>query len=302
MPNFTFWRGREHKTTTSLFFSCTLTQSFRIKKKLPTFDALNVMRLARLSLKQHELIFLKVTLSRRGRERDNLVPRVHKPWSEICVSEWTDSGVLRQERTMSFSYRAVSSGRSRRADLCTVNAKSCVTYLYIEINHKNLSERALYFEWIIMPNTKSQTRFQEAARQLSCFGMSELNKMAKKLTGLISENEIAELWGDFHIPESIVFNLHCYSCSVLYPCIAIHQHLLLFMLCYLLYISDSGVWKTTPNSWLKLNRTNLRTRKNYYRWMNDIYFVRRICNEKTSVHIRNCSENKPMFWRKSTRR
>ena len=42
VPNFTFCRGREHKTTTFLFFSWTLIQSFRIQlqKKLPTFDEL----------------------------------------------------------------------------------------------------------------------------------------------------------------------------------------------------------------------------------------------------------------------
>ena len=44
MPNFTFCRGHEHKTTTFLFFSWTLIQSFRIQlqKKLPTFDELNI--------------------------------------------------------------------------------------------------------------------------------------------------------------------------------------------------------------------------------------------------------------------
>ena len=43
--NFTFCRGREHKTTTFFFFSWTLIQSFRIQlqKKLPTFDELNEM-------------------------------------------------------------------------------------------------------------------------------------------------------------------------------------------------------------------------------------------------------------------
>ena len=42
VPNFTFCWGREHKTTTFLFFSWTLIQSFRIQlqKKLPTFDEL----------------------------------------------------------------------------------------------------------------------------------------------------------------------------------------------------------------------------------------------------------------------
>ena len=42
--NFTFCRGREHKTTTCFFFFWTLLQLFRIqlqKKKLPTFDELN---------------------------------------------------------------------------------------------------------------------------------------------------------------------------------------------------------------------------------------------------------------------
>ena len=41
-PNFTFCRGREHKTTTLFFFSWTLIRSFRIhlQKKLPTFEEL----------------------------------------------------------------------------------------------------------------------------------------------------------------------------------------------------------------------------------------------------------------------
>ena len=44
-PNFTFCGGREHKATTSFFFSCTLTQSFRIQLQtnLPTFDELHEM-------------------------------------------------------------------------------------------------------------------------------------------------------------------------------------------------------------------------------------------------------------------
>ena len=42
VPNFTFCRGLEHKTT--IFFSWTLIQSFRIqlRRNLPTFDELNV--------------------------------------------------------------------------------------------------------------------------------------------------------------------------------------------------------------------------------------------------------------------
>ena len=42
VPNFTFCRGREHKTTTFLSFSWTLIQFFRIRlqNKLPTFDEL----------------------------------------------------------------------------------------------------------------------------------------------------------------------------------------------------------------------------------------------------------------------
>ena len=45
LPYFTFCRGREHKTTTFFFFSCTLIQSFRIQlqKNSPTFDELNEM-------------------------------------------------------------------------------------------------------------------------------------------------------------------------------------------------------------------------------------------------------------------
>ena len=44
-PNFTFCEGREHKATTFFFFSCTLTQSFRIQrqKNMPTFDELHEM-------------------------------------------------------------------------------------------------------------------------------------------------------------------------------------------------------------------------------------------------------------------
>ena len=43
VPDFTFCRGRERKTTIFLFFSWTLIQSFRIQlqKKLPTFGELN---------------------------------------------------------------------------------------------------------------------------------------------------------------------------------------------------------------------------------------------------------------------
>ena len=43
MPNFTFCRGSEHKTTTFFFFSWTLIQPFTIQlqKNLPTFDELN---------------------------------------------------------------------------------------------------------------------------------------------------------------------------------------------------------------------------------------------------------------------
>ena len=50
-PNFTFCGRREHKATTSFFFSCTtLKQSFRIQrqKKLPTFDELHEMESLRL--------------------------------------------------------------------------------------------------------------------------------------------------------------------------------------------------------------------------------------------------------------
>ena len=53
IPNFTSSGGREHKTTTSFFFSWTILQSFTIQlqknkktknqKKTPTFDELNEM-------------------------------------------------------------------------------------------------------------------------------------------------------------------------------------------------------------------------------------------------------------------
>ena len=46
VSNFTICRGREHETTTtSLFFSWTSIQSFRIQleNNLPTFDELNAM-------------------------------------------------------------------------------------------------------------------------------------------------------------------------------------------------------------------------------------------------------------------
>ena len=45
MPNFTFFGGREHKTTTFFFFSRPLMQYFRIQlqKHLPTFDEMNEM-------------------------------------------------------------------------------------------------------------------------------------------------------------------------------------------------------------------------------------------------------------------
>ena len=45
MPNFTFRGGREDKTMTFFFFSCTLTRSFRnqLQKNVPTFDEVNEM-------------------------------------------------------------------------------------------------------------------------------------------------------------------------------------------------------------------------------------------------------------------
>ena len=45
VPNFRFCRGREHKTTTFVFFSWTLRQSFRIQLQniLPSFDEFNEM-------------------------------------------------------------------------------------------------------------------------------------------------------------------------------------------------------------------------------------------------------------------
>ena len=46
IPNFTFWGGRDHKTTISFFFSWTSMQSFSIhlQKKSPTFVELNEMK------------------------------------------------------------------------------------------------------------------------------------------------------------------------------------------------------------------------------------------------------------------
>ena len=60
--NFTFCRRREHETTTLLFFSWTLIQSFRYiefnsKKKMSTFDELNEMEWVRLSLRHCEFTF-----------------------------------------------------------------------------------------------------------------------------------------------------------------------------------------------------------------------------------------------------
>ena len=54
MSNFSFYGGRELKTTTFLFFSWTSIQSFRtqVQKILPTFDELNDMKYARSSLEQ----------------------------------------------------------------------------------------------------------------------------------------------------------------------------------------------------------------------------------------------------------
>ena len=45
IPNFMFYGGREHKTTTFFFFSWTSIQFFRIhlQRKLPTFDKLNAI-------------------------------------------------------------------------------------------------------------------------------------------------------------------------------------------------------------------------------------------------------------------
>ena len=59
LPNFTFCRGREQKTTTLFFFSWTLIQSFRIQlqKHLPTFDELNEIKKLRLSLRQRKFTF-----------------------------------------------------------------------------------------------------------------------------------------------------------------------------------------------------------------------------------------------------
>ena len=58
VPNFKFCRGREHKTTTTFFFSWTLIQSFRsqLRKNLPTFDELTDMVWTRSSLRQRELV------------------------------------------------------------------------------------------------------------------------------------------------------------------------------------------------------------------------------------------------------
>ena len=46
LPNFTFCRGREHKTTTFFFFSWRLKQSFRIQlpKNFPAYGKLNEMK------------------------------------------------------------------------------------------------------------------------------------------------------------------------------------------------------------------------------------------------------------------
>ena len=46
VPNFTFWGGREHKTTIFFFFSWTSMQSFRIhlQKRSPTFVELNEVK------------------------------------------------------------------------------------------------------------------------------------------------------------------------------------------------------------------------------------------------------------------
>ena len=69
IPNFTFWRVREQRTTLSFFFSCTLTQSFSIQlqKNLPTLDELNEMELAWLTLRQREFTFKWRFCSRRRR-------------------------------------------------------------------------------------------------------------------------------------------------------------------------------------------------------------------------------------------
>ena len=58
VPNFKFCRGREHKTTTTFFFSWTLIQSFRsqLRKNLPTFDELTDMVWTRSSLRQREFV------------------------------------------------------------------------------------------------------------------------------------------------------------------------------------------------------------------------------------------------------
>ena len=54
VPNFKFCRGREHKTTTTFFFSWPLIQSFRsqLRKNLPTFDELTEMVWTRSSLRE----------------------------------------------------------------------------------------------------------------------------------------------------------------------------------------------------------------------------------------------------------
>ena len=60
VPNFKFCRGREHKTTTTFFFSWTLIQSFRsqLRKNLPTFDELTEMVWTRSSFEAARIHFL----------------------------------------------------------------------------------------------------------------------------------------------------------------------------------------------------------------------------------------------------
>ena len=64
--------------------------------------------------------------------------QLHPQGSLTSMREWRyKSGTLQHQRTMSFSYQAVSWGRNGRANLCHHKVSEWVTHLHIETNHKS---------------------------------------------------------------------------------------------------------------------------------------------------------------------
>ena len=66
-------------------------------------------------------------------ESNNPIPRVFSHWT---MHEWMyNSCTLQQQRTMSFSYQSVSSGRNSRANLCRLKVSKW------HIAYRNLSQK-----------------------------------------------------------------------------------------------------------------------------------------------------------------